>query len=188
MKRDRQDRPCASKGVRAHRLSPSIGIGRIPRPSDVRERQLKLHPVSPAVASSRSARSSTFLAMGPCSECRESNGAALGSCGTRAGDGRKPTTPQKAAGMRREPPRSVPVASQQLHAASDAAEPPLEPPAVFVSSCGVAVVSNRALNDCAPAPNSGVLDLANGIPPWPSRTSIIGWLCSAMADRCSGEP
>ena len=39
-----------------------------------------------------------------------------------------PTTPQKEAGWRTEPPVSDPSAAQAMPAATAAAEPPLEPP------------------------------------------------------------
>jgi hypothetical protein len=41
----------------------------------------------------------------------------------------KPTIPQQDAGIRIEPPESVPIAASASPAASAAAEPPLEPPA-----------------------------------------------------------
>ncbi len=45
-----------------------------------------------------------------------------------------PTTPQAAAGIRIEPPMSDPLASVDVPAASEAAEPPEEPP---TASCGL---------------------------------------------------
>ena len=42
--------------------------------------------------------------------------------------GLSPTTPQNAAGCRMEPPVSVPSESETSRAATDAAEPPEEPP------------------------------------------------------------
>ena len=53
------------------------------------------------------------------------------SRGTRPGDGRKPTTLQKLAGLRSEPPRSVPSASGSMPQASATAAPPLLPPQVL---------------------------------------------------------
>ena len=50
--------------------------------------------------------------------------------GTRPGDGRKPTTLQKLAGLRREPPMSLPSATGSMWSASATAAPPLDPPAV----------------------------------------------------------
>ena len=52
------------------------------------------------------------------------------SIGTTPNPGLKPTTPQHAAGIRIEPPVSVPSAPSTSPSASAAAEPPLDPPAV----------------------------------------------------------
>ena len=52
-----------------------------------------------------------------------------GCVGTSPTDGRNPMTPQKAAGMRSDPPRSVPSASAIMPVASAAAPPPVDPPA-----------------------------------------------------------
>ena len=51
-----------------------------------------------------------------------------GHAGTRPNCGLMPTVPVKAAGMRIEPPPSVPTASAPMPAATDAAAPPDEPP------------------------------------------------------------
>jgi hypothetical protein len=51
----------------------------------------------------------------------------------------KPTTPQAAAGIRIEPPISEPLASVVEPAASDAAEPPEEPPTASSGLCGLRV-------------------------------------------------
>ena len=79
------------------------------------------------------AASATERAIGPCTP--SGNQAAwLGQIGTRPGEGRKPTTLQKPAGLRNEPPRSLPSASGTIPAASAAAAPPLLPPHVLVGS------------------------------------------------------
>src|SRR5690554_1890121 len=46
--------------------------------------------------------------------------------------GRRPATPQKAAGMRIEPPVSLPIDTTHMSVATDAPEPPLEPPGTRV--------------------------------------------------------
>jgi hypothetical protein len=56
------------------------------------------------------------------------------SLGTRPGDGRIPTTLQKAAGLRSDPPVSLPSAIGTMPQASDTAAPPLLPPHVLVTS------------------------------------------------------
>ena len=66
-----------------------------------------------------------------------SSPAELGSRGTAPKVGLKPTTPQKAAGMRIEPPPSPPRASGPAPAATATAAPPEEPPGVLEGSCGL---------------------------------------------------
>ena len=75
--------------------------------------------------------------------------------------GRMPTMPQKLAGLRKEPPMSEPCASQAMPVASATAAPPEEPAAErFDVSQGLSVAPNTSLKVLAPAPNSGVFDLA----------------------------
>ena len=81
----------------------------------------------PAIASNRSAQSSALRAIGP----MVSNVGATGKSpplGTTPVLGRSPVTPQKAAGMRIDPPVSVPSVPAASSAAAAAPEPPLEPP------------------------------------------------------------
>ena len=54
--------------------------------------------------------------------------------------GLKPTMPQQAAGIRIEPPVSEPSAASARRAASAAAEPPLEPPAIRPGASGFGTV------------------------------------------------
>src|SRR3546814_5038 len=61
------------------------------------------------------------------------------SDGTVPGEGRKPVTPQKAAGMRKEPPVSDPVQTGSMPSASATAEPPDEPPQIRFGSNGLPV-------------------------------------------------
>jgi hypothetical protein len=72
---------------------------------------------------------------------------------------------QKLAGLRSEPPRSLPSASGTMPQASATAAPPLEPPHVFVTSYGLTVRPKTVLNVCEPAANSGVLLLPIVIAP-----------------------
>src|SRR5215813_14274703 len=104
------------------------------------------------------ATSATVRAIGPVTLI-ESHASVFGYCGTRPGLVRKPTTPQKAAGMRREPPVSEPWASGPMPVARATAAPPLEPPHVRAGFHGLRVGPNTALNVLPPAPNSGVLVL-----------------------------
>src|SRR5262245_4430361 len=114
---------------------------------------------SPLMASSSSARSSTLRAIGPWT-VRLRSIFALGVCATRPMLGRIPTMPQKLAGLRSEPPISVPWASQAVPVARAAAAPPEEPAADRDVSQGLRVAPKTSLKVLAPAPNSGVFDLA----------------------------
>ena len=62
------------------------------------------------------------------------------STGTRPNVGFRPTIPQYAAGIRIEPPVSVPSAWSHTPAATSAAEPLLDPPDVRLSSRGLNVI------------------------------------------------
>ena len=68
--------------------------------------------------------------------------------------------PQKLAGLRSEPPMSVPWASHAMPVASATAAPPEEPAADIELFQGLSVAPNTSLKVLAPAPNSGVFDLA----------------------------
>src|SRR6202163_1085823 len=74
---------------------------------------------------------------------------------TRSGDGRRPTTPQQEAGMRIEPPMSVPIATVAIPAATAAALPPLEPPGVIPARQGLLVAGKIALVVPTAAASSG---------------------------------
>src|SRR5579862_9786073 len=92
----------------------------------------------PAIADRNSARSSTLRAMGP-TTLRGLQALSEGTLGTRPGDGRKPTTEQNAAGLRKDPPKSLPSASGTMPHASATAAPPLDTPHVLVKSHGFRV-------------------------------------------------
>ena len=72
---------------------------------------------------------------------------------------------QKLAGLRSEPPMSLPSAIGSMPHASATAAPPLLPPQVLVRSYGFSVDPNTGLNVCDPAPNSGVFVLPIAIAP-----------------------
>ena len=116
------------------------------------------------MASRKSARSVTFRAIGP-SIPRVSNGSDPGPQATRPGDGRIPTIPLKLAGLRSEPPRSEPWASQAMPVASATADPPDDPAAESAVFHGLSVAPNTVWKVLAPAPNSGVFDYAAITPP-----------------------
>src|SRR5690242_7787750 len=81
------------------------------------------------------------------------------STATMPGEGRKPTTPQKAAGLRNDPPVSEPVQTGNMSVANAAAEPPDEPPALSFGLNGLPVAPHTGLRLLEPAPNSGTLVL-----------------------------
>src|ERR1041385_6502024 len=114
---------------------------------------------SPLIASSNSAQSSTLRAIGPCWP-RFIWIAPRGVCATRPMLGRKPTMPLKLAGLRNDPPISEPGASQAVPVASATAAPPEEPAAERDVFHGLRVLPNTSLKVLAPAPNSGVFDIA----------------------------
>eukprot|EP00955_Chlamydomonas_euryale_P053469 355515-Chlamydomonas_euryale.AAC.13 len=68
---------------------------------------------------------------------------------TRPYVGFKPTTPQKCAGWRIEPPVSVPSAATHSRAATAAAEPPDEPPGTRCVSAGLHVGCVHACGSAA---------------------------------------
>ena len=136
----------------------------------------------PATAPSIRATSVTLRAIGPCTPIGN-QAAWLGQIGTRPGAGRKPTTLQKPAGLRSDPPRSLPSAIGSIPEASAAAAPPLLPPHVFVRSYGLRVAPNTALNVCDPAPSSGVLVLPMVMAPAARSRSTMS--ASASGTKCS---
>src|SRR6516165_6356247 len=87
----------------------------------------------PAIVLSASVRSATERPRQPEVLSVDHPNVALG-LGTRPAEGRKPTTLQNAAGLRREPPVSEPLATGDRPHASATAAPPDDPPQVFVRS------------------------------------------------------
>src|SRR3990172_8563849 len=116
--------------------------------------------------------SATVRAIGP-ETPQGSQATGVGQTGTGRGGVGKPTTPQKAAGTLREPPRSEPWASGPMPVASATAPPPVEPPQVSAGFHGFFVGPKTALKVLAPAPNWGVLVLPTMIAPAAFRRSTI---------------
>src|SRR5438874_10939215 len=73
----------------------------------------------------------------------------------RPREGFSPTTPQHDAGMRMDPPPSPPWLRAHKPAATAAAAPPLEPPAVRVVSTGLRAGGNIGPSVIGRVPNSG---------------------------------
>ena len=141
----------------------------------------------PLMASSISATSPTLRAIGPCTH-RSSKARRTRERATRPGLGRRPTTEQNAAGVRRLQPKSEPVASQACPAATATAEPPEEPPQVSAVFQGLRVTPKTSLKVLAPWPNSGVFDLAMTSAPFRSRVCTMASLASGTWSANSGEP
>jgi len=88
--------------------------------------------------------------------------------------GLKPTIPQKAGGIFRDPAQSVPMPSGEQRADISPASPPEEPPVVRLLSQGFVQRPQSRLIVSNERPICGVLDLTKGIAPAIFRTVIIG--------------
>ena len=77
-----------------------------------------------------------------------------GPIGVRARVGFSPNNPQQLAGIRMDPPPSVAYAIGMMPAATAAAEPPLEPPALYSRFHGFLVTPNKRDSDEVDRPNS----------------------------------
>ena len=76
-----------------------------------------------------------------------------------------PTTPQKLAGWRTEPPVSVPMARMQQSAPAAAAEPPLDPPGTRSRSQGLRLGPNALFSVEEPMANSSMFALPTNTRP-----------------------
>ncbi len=120
-----------------------VGQAIMPGGGNSRRQAASIPTSGPANTSSASSRSNADLAIGPCAAMSQP---ALGNdepgkwplLGTAPSLGLWPQSPQKAAGMRIDPPRSLPKSSGVKPAAS-APEPPELPPGVRVRSHGLLV-------------------------------------------------
>src|SRR6185503_11028256 len=101
---------------------------------------------------------------------------------------RKPATLQKLAGLRSDPPRSLPSAIGTMPHASATAAPPLLPPQVLLVSQGLRVAPNTGLKVCEPAANSGRLVLPMVMAPACFSRSTISALLLGTKSRNRGEP
>src|SRR5256714_9188395 len=90
---------------------------------------------------------------------RPSDRETKGAGETRPREGLRPTSPQQDAGMRIDPPPSLPCATGQRPAASAAPAPPLEPPGVRSVSHGLRQSPFSSDSVIAIVPNSGVFVL-----------------------------
>ena len=139
----------------------------------------------PAMALSSNATSATQRPMGPATGSGDQLAV---SSGTRPGAGRSPTTLQKAAGLRSEPPTSLPSARGTMPQASATAAPPLLPPQVRSRAYGFRVAPKMVLNVCDPAPNSGVFVLPTVTAPAARARCTTIASRSGMLSRKNGDP
>src|SRR5258708_21300776 len=85
-----------------------------------------------------------------------------------------PATPQKLAGIRIEPPPSLPTARAPIPAARPAAAPALLPPDVCSSDHGLRVMPVNGLSPIAFHPNSGVVVLPRSTAPCSRSLAVAG--------------
>src|SRR5215470_12605795 len=107
---------------------------------------------------------------------------------TRPYVGFSPTTPQKAAGSRIEPPVSVPSAAWHSWAATAAPEPPEEPPGTRVPSHGLRVVPSAEFSVDDPMANSSQLSLPTTTAPAARRRAVTVASYAGTNDSRMREP
>jgi len=98
-------------------------------------RQLRVEILPERVA--RNAESQPTESRRLCERCRVWLIGTMRSIEYRPFVGRRPAMPQSAAGMRTDPPVSVPRPAGQIRAAIPAPVPPLLPPGIIVGSYGL---------------------------------------------------
>src|SRR5215475_12183466 len=98
------------------------------------------------------------------------------------------TRPVKAAGLRSEPPPSLPSATGVTPAATDATAPPLEPPGVSAVFQGLRVMPWTKLLVWPRYPNSGVAVLPRTIAPAFRNRSTDGASARATLSFIVNEP
>ena len=108
----------------------------------------------------------------------------IGQAGTRPKCAFRPTVPVKAAGMRIDPPPSVPVASGPSPAAMAATAPPEDPPGVFDRFQGLRVMPDSGLSVDPRQPNSGVAVLPSNTAPASRSRAVEG---ASTSQLCSGS-
>src|ERR1700692_1408060 len=142
----------------------------------------------PAVASSNAALSRTERVRA-CSRAGPfSTSPTAGPGAVRARVVFNPKTPQHDAGIRIEPPPSLPWAIGTIPADTAAADPPLEPPVVRVGSQGLRLGPKRRGSVVGKRPDSGVLGLPGLVSParLSRTTNSLSW--SDTKSRRNAEP
>src|SRR6266446_1384905 len=116
--------------------------------------------VSSAAAASRTERTNA-----PSSQSQCQNSACAGPSEVRPREPLSPTSPQKEAGIRTDPPASLPCAIATMPEATAAAAPPLDPPAVRSVFQGLRVAPHARVSVESVAPHSGTVLCASVIRP-----------------------
>ena len=106
-----------------------------------------------------------------------------GKAGTRARVGFSPKQPVKAAGMRMEPPPSVPRCKAPMPSTVDATAPAEDPPVVMRVSHGLRVKPVSGLSLVAFQPYSGIAVLPSTTAPCSFRRATAG-----ASKVCASEP
>src|SRR5579884_2542759 len=147
----------------------------------------------PFIASSISAASATVGVVGPPYET--SPKAEGGYIATLPKVGFSPNTPENAAGMRIDPPASVPTASGQMPHNTATALPPLDPPGVRAKSHGLRVMPVSGESVTGFQPNSGVVVLPKNTAPAARSRAVDGassgqsWSASIVSEPTRrGQP
>src|SRR2546421_10108087 len=103
--------------------------------------------------------------------------------------------PEKPAGIRIDPPPSVPRCRHPIPSAAATAAPPLDPPEVRCAFHGLRVIPVSGESQTAFQPNSGVVVLprrtapASRKRPTAGASSLQGWLASVLREpRNVGQP
>jgi hypothetical protein len=120
--------------------------------------------------------------------CARVGVAEAGQTGTRPKFALKPNVPVKAAGMRIDPPPSVPSANGVIPAATEAAQPALEPPGVSLRSIGLRVTPVSGLSPTGLHPNSLVVVLPIRIAPAARARSTTGASTFPILPAIAREP
>src|SRR5262244_3096446 len=139
------------------------------------------------------AASATVRVIGP--RCATEAKGLGGQAGTRPKLALKPTDPVKLAGIRMEPPPSVPICKAPMPQVAATAAPPLEPPGVSAGFQGLRVMPVKGLSVTPFQPNSGVVVLPSNTAPDSLRRATTGassfqsWLGSTVSEpRSVGQP
>ncbi len=104
-------------------------------------------------------------------------------------DGLKPHTPQSAAGIRTEPPVSLPMLRiGPFESATETAEPPLDPPETREGSEALWIGPPYPLVPVTPRASSWRLVLPSGTHPAPSRLSTISAFAGGRKSPKDGRP